>query len=34
MEIILAFIIGWAAGYFTDLVRQFFLEQEDGKLVR
>lgn len=30
MEIIIAFafIMGWAVGYFTDLVRQFFLEAE------
>ena len=30
MEIIIAFtfIMGWAVGYFTDLVRQFFLEEE------
>lgn len=34
INILFAFIIGWAVGYFTDLVRQFFLEQEDGKLVR
>lgn len=35
MEIIIAFtfIMGWAVGYFTDLVRQFFLEAEGHDVI-
>ena len=31
---IFIFIIGWAMGYFTDLIREFFLEKEDDELIR
>lgn len=31
---IFIFIIGWALGYFTDLIREFFLEKENDELIR
>ena len=31
---IFIFLMGWSVGYFTDLIREFFLEKEDDELIR